>query len=89
MSEIVRKFKMLDRVWVGVSEWGRSDGFEAIIAGDGYATLKRYSVYEVDEGKVVNSSSWYDEDELTLLESDIEENHKMVAQYRWAKETYE
>jgi hypothetical protein len=80
------KFKILDFVHVCKEmppemKHFPSD-FDAIIGeitvGNAHFTwgIKRhfdYSLYELENGKIVNSSAWYNEDQLTLLKNQDKE----------------
>ena len=83
----MRKFKMLDRVRVGGdSRFPHIEPYEAIINGDNNADISCYGVYEIRDGKVSNQSAWLHEEILTLIPSDIEDNHEMISQYLWGVE---
>ena len=81
-----RKFKMLDKVHVckdmpqSMSHF--DSDFDAIIAGDSHASLHKYSLYQIKNNKIVDAKGWYREEQLTLIESNKEENHKMITEYR-------
>ena len=76
----IRKFKMLD--FVHVCD-GRDGSFCAIVAGDDHASLDQYSLYVIEDGKVVNYCAWYYDYQMELIPSDIEDNHRMITEYRW------
>lgn len=83
----IRKFKMLDMVRVcdemppHMSYFDKD--FYGIVSGSTNNNPKSYGLYKVENGKIVNSISWYYEDQLTLVESDLDENHNMMADYEW------
>jgi hypothetical protein len=48
----------------------------------GGKNIKSYSLYQIANGKVVNSIAWYDESQLTMLENQSKEKaEEMIEQY--------
>jgi hypothetical protein len=44
--------------------------------------FREYSLYLIGKnGKIFNRVSWYEEDQLTLIDNKTEENHRLVEEY--------
>lgn len=67
-------------------------GFSAIVGGTysqqyGGDNIKSYSLHILEDGKVVNSMSWFDENELMQLpEQDRAKAEEMVEEYNLEEE---
>ena len=63
--------------------------FDAIINGThsqiyGGDDINSYSVYVIDGGKIINTISWYKEDQLALLDDqDAEKAEQMIEDYNF------
>ena len=64
-------------------------GFEAIVEythGQKYdsSDIKNYSLIQLNEnGEPINSISWYEEGQLTLLSDNTGEGKRLIEGYRW------
>ena len=64
-------------------------GFEAIIDGTysqiyGGDNIDSYSLFKIENGKIVNHISWYKENQLSLLEvQDRDKAEDMIEEYRF------
>ena len=48
----------------------------------GGGDVDSYSLFVLDvAGKIVNSISWYEEDQLTLVNTDVKHNLKLISDY--------
>lgn len=93
MTELLRqKFRRLTfvNIDIGGDMFNRYPGSDAIVKGT-YRQLcggafasdtEEYSLYILENGKIVNSVAWYYESELTALKNqDKEKAEKMIDQY--------
>lgn len=66
--------------------------FDAIVEGTysqlhGGRDVDSYSLYKIQDGKIVDNISWYEEDQLTLLpDQDREKAEEMVEDYHFGEE---
>ena len=64
-------------------------GFDAIVEGTysqlyGGKDIKSYSLYQIEEGRIVDHISWYEENQLTLLpEQDRDKAESMIEEYNF------
>ena len=82
---MIQKFKSYQ--FVRVAESCSNGGFAAIIHGS-YADLfggkdvKRYSLYKIEEDRIVDCQAWYDERHLELIDGGgLEKAAEMMADY--------
>lgn len=62
-------------------------GFDAIVEGTysqlyGGSDITSYSLYKIENGKIVNQMSWYEENQLSLLpDQDRDKAEEMIEKY--------
>ena len=92
MSKLNQKFSTLS--FVRVENNGDSMmqhfnfGYDGIVEGTyaemyGGDDVKSYSIYQIDEGRIVNHTSWYQESQLSLLPNqDPVKADEMIEDYK-------
>lgn len=64
-------------------------GFDAIVNGTysqlyGDDNITSYSLYKIENGKIVNQIAWYEEDQLSLMpEQDRDKAEEMIEKYNF------
>ena len=84
--------KVADKLPESMSHF--ESGFEGIVEytyyqeyGGDAEDKKEYSLIQLDkDGEPINSLSWYDEDQLTLVCSDVVEGKRVIEAWNYAEE---
>lgn len=76
--------KVTDNLPVGMSHF--YSGFTGIVRGTygqlyGGGDTNQYSLYVLEDGKIVNTLSWYQEDQLTFVAKGSMDTLKLVDKY--------
>lgn len=80
---------------LGKELWHTPNGTEAIVGGNypircgghsfGNRELHQYSLYTMHEGKVVNSVSWFDREDMEIVSEDLAAGQDLIQAYHQHK----